>query len=212
MSNYHLRGTEEVISGAVAGGIARAVVAPLDLLKVRFQLQTQSKHENKYRSLSQAFKLIKNEESIWALWKGNLCAEFLVSSYCAAQFLAYRHFKTFFQGRHFKSKSWNNWLGGAYASLFATTVTYPFDLLRTRLAAQQAHQIYHGIFGALKVILNQNGVLGLFHGYWPTIVGICPYMGTQFALYGALKRSNAVGCDQSSVSVFILYFFNACWA
>ena len=56
------------VAGAGSGLLTRTVVAPLDVLKVRFQLQA-NKGEF-YRSIPHAFYRIVREEGIFALWKG----------------------------------------------------------------------------------------------------------------------------------------------
>lgn len=79
--------TDDAIAGACAGGIARLLSAPFDVLKIRFQLQGPG--EAKYKSIFQAFNTVIKEEGVLALWKGNLSATYLWVTYMAVQFTMY---------------------------------------------------------------------------------------------------------------------------
>lgn len=61
--------------------------APLDVLKIRLQLQQL--HNPLYSSASQALLDITRSEGVRSLWKGNLCATYLWVSYGAVQFGLY---------------------------------------------------------------------------------------------------------------------------
>lgn len=76
----------EMASGAFAGALARLISAPLDMLKIRFQLQDGVV---RYKSLYQAFSRIIKEEGAASLWKGNLSATYLWVSYSVVQFGVY---------------------------------------------------------------------------------------------------------------------------
>lgn len=54
----------EMLAGSVASVISRFCVAPLDVLKIRFQIQEQAAHQRQYTSVLQAFKAIYNKEGI----------------------------------------------------------------------------------------------------------------------------------------------------
>ena len=63
------RAIEDVIAGAISGAIARFLIGPLDVLKIRFQVQVEPISRkgfgrSKYTSIPQAFKLILHEEGV----------------------------------------------------------------------------------------------------------------------------------------------------
>lgn len=83
----------QMLSGAVAGLVSRVISAPLDVLKIRFQLQDSNKP--KYSSLKHAVRKIIQEEGILGLWKGNVPAVYLWVSYSAIQFMVYGEMKRY---------------------------------------------------------------------------------------------------------------------
>ena len=80
----------QALAGAVAGGAARCVVAPLDVVKIRLQVQLEPTHggagAGKYSGTAQALRLIFREEGLKGLWRGTLPALLLWVPYTAIQF------------------------------------------------------------------------------------------------------------------------------
>ena len=126
------------LAGGLAGLISRFVIAPLDVIKIRLQLQTRP--GSTYRGAIHAGKTIITQEGITALWKGNIPAELLYVSYSMVQFVAYRETHVLLEKAEFPS-SYRSFVAGACAGTYATLVTYPFDLLRTRFAAQGTSKV-----------------------------------------------------------------------
>lgn len=60
------------LAGVVSGVCVRLVTSPLDVLKIRFQLQLEEIHRgsphSKYHSIIQAGRKISGEEGIRAFW------------------------------------------------------------------------------------------------------------------------------------------------
>ena len=129
----HAPPTVTAIAGGLAGLISRFVIAPLDVIKIRLQLQSRTAAT--YRGAIHAAQTIIENEGITALWKGNIPAELLYVSYSMVQFVAYREAHVLLEGMHMENR-YRSFLAGAMAGTSATLVTYPLDLLRTRFAAQ----------------------------------------------------------------------------
>lgn len=47
---------------------------------------------------------------------------------------------------------------------------------------------HHGIWSQLKTSISEEGVVGLYRGCTPTLLGILPYAGLKFYVYQALKH------------------------
>ncbi|XP_015435545.1 PREDICTED: mitochondrial thiamine pyrophosphate carrier-like [Dufourea novaeangliae] len=182
--------TDHAIAGAIGGFVTRFVSQPLDVVKIRFQLQVEpiTPHSvSKYHSLVQAFLMIFKEEGILALWKGHIPAQLLSIAYGMTQFYAYNMImKTsdnFSQLNEWKYSM--KFVAGAGAGSIATTTSFPFDTIRTRLVAQSSnHRVYKGILHSCSCILKHESPTVFFNGLLPTLLQIIPHSGLQFLLYG----------------------------
>lgn len=195
-----------VVAGGTAGLIARFIVAPLDVVKIRLQLQSHSLSDPLlfarrdlhggpvYKGTLPTMRHILRHEGLTGLWKGNVPAELLYVCYGAAQFTAYRATTLALERLHDAAgvAPWphtDSFVAGASAGAAATAATYPLDLLRTRFAAQGSgpDRVYTNLRGAVGDIARDEGVRGFFRGLAPALIQIAPYMGAFFAFYEGLK-------------------------
>ena len=79
-------------------------------------------------------------------------------------------------------------VAGGSAGCIACTLTYPLDLIRTRLAAQTTVKHYNGIADALMKILRDEGARGLYRGLKPTLIGVGPNLALNFTAYETLRN------------------------
>jgi hypothetical protein len=122
---------------------------------------------------------LKNE-GIKAFWKGNSAGIVLYASYNAIQFSVYDLLS--------QSKDYDYFgpfLNGGIAALTATSLTYPFDLIRTRMSISKNGS---GIIKEICGITKFEGVKGLFKGYFLTVGQVVPYMGCIFGTHKLLSN------------------------
>ncbi|GME26924.1 Mitochondrial carrier protein [Neofusicoccum parvum] len=200
-------------AGAIAGLVSRFVIAPLDVIKIRLQLQVHSLSDPLshasirggpiYKGTLGTLKHILREEGLTGLWKGNVPAEALYLCYGSMQFLAYRSASSFLQSltlppapnsagdKHDRRRrlpdAATTFLAGAFAGTAATTATYPLDLLRTRFAAQGHERVYASLSSSVRDIARAEGPRGFFRGAGAAVAQIVPYMGLFFLAYETLK-------------------------
>lgn len=198
------RAAIEATAGALAGGVSRTVTSPLDVIKIRFQVQLEPTSSwalvggdiarpSKYTGMLQATKDIFREEGLPGFWRGNVPALLMVMPYTAIQFAVLHKLKTFASGSsktedHIKLSPYLSYVSGALAGCAATVGSYPFDLLRTILASQGEPKVYPTMRSAFVDILRTRGFRGLYAGLSPTLVEIVPYAGLQFGTYDTFKR------------------------
>jgi len=186
-----------VTAGAIAGLISRFVIAPLDVVKIRLQLQPHSlsdplnplRSAPAYRGTVATIRHILRHEGLTALWKGNVPAELMYVCYAAIQFGTYRSATMLLQTglpRRLPDAA-ESFVAGASAGALSTSLTYPLDLLRTRFAAQGRHRIYKSLRGAVVDIARDEGPRGFFRGLGPGLAQIVPFMGLFFVTYEQLR-------------------------
>ena len=175
------------------------VIAPLDVIKIRLQLQIHSLSDPLsvrgvngpvYKGTLGTLKQILKHEGVTGLWKGNIPAELMYLAYGSIQFSAYKYAASLLEHPslpfHLPSSA-VNFISGAAAGAAATTATYPLDLLRTRFAAQGTERVYTSLLASLKQIGQQEGPRGFFRGLGAGVSQIVPYMGLFFASYEGIK-------------------------
>ncbi|PIN01445.1 Mitochondrial solute carrier protein [Handroanthus impetiginosus] len=191
-------------AGAISGAVSRTVTSPLDVIKIRFQVQLEPTTQwallrrdacvpSKYTGMLQATKDIFREEGLPGFWRGNVPALLMVMPYTAIQFTVLHKLKTLASGSsksedHIHLSPYLSYVSGALAGCAATVGSYPFDLLRTILASQGEPKVYPNMRSAFVDIFENRGVRGLYAGLTPTLIEIVPYAGLQFGTYDTFKR------------------------
>ncbi|KAI9173822.1 hypothetical protein LWI28_007120 [Acer negundo] len=186
---------KSLVAGGIAGGVSRTAVAPLERLKIL--LQVQNPHSIKYNGTIQGLKYIWRTEGFRGLFKGNgtNCARIVPNS--AVKFFSYEEASKGILWLH-RRQSGNEdaeltpllRLGaGACAGIIAMSATYPMDMVRGRLTVQteKSPRQYRGIAHALKTVLKEEGPRALYRGWLPSVIGVVPYVGLNFAVYESLK-------------------------
>ncbi|CAH0729539.1 unnamed protein product, partial [Brenthis ino] len=191
-----LSATQSAIAGGISGAFTRAIAQPLDVLKVRFQLQLEPiKTGSKYSSILQAVRSIIKEEGITTLWSGHIPAQLLSISYGIIQFATYEKLTQICcqtdQQLYKTHKHWINFSNGAIAATAATIFSFPLDTVRTRLIAEQkTNKVYKGFSNAFIMISKNEGPRALYKGIVPTIAQVAPHAEEGFlALYKGFAPS-----------------------
>lgn len=175
-----------LLSGAIAGGIAKTCIAPLDRTKINFQI-----HDSKF-SVNEAWKFLRNtysQHGITALWRGNSATMVRILPYAALQYCSHEQFKRLLKvdtnerKRDNKKKSF---LAGSLAGLVSSICTYPLDLARARMAVSNSDKIR--LTDVLRTVVMKDGFIALYRGCLPSMIGIVPYAGATFFTYETAKR------------------------
>lgn len=62
------------------------------------------------------------------------------------------------------------------SGLSIRTILYPFMLIKTRLQIQRGHDLYKGTFDAFVKISRNEGMSGLYRGFWVSCLHLLPSM------------------------------------
>eukprot|EP00249_Psilotum_nudum_P007238 c20419_g1_i1 orf=579-1655(+) len=189
----------QLLAGGIAGAVSKTCTAPLARLTILFQIQgMQSERVVLSRpSILREASRIALEEGIRAFWKGNGVTIVHRLPYSSISFFAYEKYKTVLvqlMGSERLQDSLGIGMGtrliaGGAAGITAASLTYPLDLVRTRLAAQRNIMYYRGITHALHTISRDEGPRGLYKGMGATLLGVGPNIAINFCVYETLKSS-----------------------
>ena len=191
---------ESFISGAFAGGLATASTYPLDLLRTRFAAQGR---ERIYRSLFSSVREIAVNEGKVGFFRGCTAAVGQVVPYMGLFFATYESLRPVLSSSGADAQQWNLPFGsgdavaGVMASLLAKTGVFPLDLVRKRLQVQgptrnlYVHRNipeYRGVWNSLGMILQTQGVRGLYRGLTVSLIKAAPASAVTMWSYETVLR------------------------
>lgn len=184
-------------AGGIAGAVSRTVVSPLERLKILNQIQSVGRNEYKM-SVYKALRKMWKDEGWKGYMRGNGTNCVRIIPYSAVQFGSYNIYKKWFEetpGADLNPGS--RLLCGGMAGVTSVFATYPLDIVRTRLSIQSASfaelggAAKEGLPGMHKTMLlmfkNEGGILALYRGILPTVIGVAPYVGLNFMTYELVR-------------------------
>ena len=194
----------QVAAGAGAGALTKTSVAPIERLKVIFQTQGMRAGAAKYRSPVQSLRLILAEEGVRGLFKGNGANCLRVIPVYSLKFSLNDAFKEHAARVQAASQGLPpgaplpelsvgaKIAAGCGAGVIQIVLTYPLDLVRTRLQlAEAAGASYRGIGHCMRDTWSREGPAALYKGLLPSMAAGVPYVGLQMTFYSELKKAAA---------------------
>ncbi|XP_069748727.1 solute carrier family 25 member 43 isoform X2 [Narcine bancroftii] len=176
---------QSLCCGAVAGIFSRSLTCPLDVVKVLSQVGTF--HSKK--GFLGTFQLLAEAEGPRALWKGNCIACLRLFPYNTSQLSAYNKFVNLFMDNLGHISHCSAIVAGSLAGIVAAVLTYPTELIETRLIVQNSRApTYRGIAHALVTIYTREGFPALYRGASLTILGAVPFSASSFLVYVNLDK------------------------
>ncbi|KAL1980578.1 hypothetical protein VTN96DRAFT_3946 [Rasamsonia emersonii] len=197
-----LGASEYFLASGAAGLLTAILTNPIWVIKTRM-LSTGSRTPGAYPSFVSGARQILTSEGVAGFYRGLVPALFGVS-HGAFQFMAYEQLKAY------RSKS--TWARNAPASatpgggadrelgnldlliisslskVFAGCITYPYQVLRTRLQAYDAALVYRGVWDATRKIWHNEGVGGFYKGLGPNLLRVLPNTWVTFLVYENTRR------------------------
>jgi solute carrier family 25 (mitochondrial adenine nucleotide translocator), member 4/5/6/31 len=210
----------EAVAGAGAGALSRTLLAPVERIKLIQQLQGSLKEEKHHLQQLSAIRVawkIYQEEGLLAFWRGNLPNVIRVAGAQGLNFTCMDYYKRAAVAP-FLERLWivssaaeqqlverrrrvvTSFVSGGLAGATATTILYPVEFLRTRLAMDMGNdrrlstkatitkiRQYTGMGDVLWSIMKSDGVFGLYQGYGVALVGGVVYRVLHLGGYDACK-------------------------
>lgn len=191
-----------LVAGGGAGAVSRTCTAPLDRLKVI--MQVHGSRSGNMCIMSGLTQMIK-EGGVRALWRGNGINVIKIAPETALKFMAYEQIKRIMGSNQESIGIAERFVAGSLAGVFAQSVIYPMEVLKTRLALRKTGQ-YAGISDCARQVFRREGLGAFYKGYVPNMLGIIPYAGIDLAIYETLKNSwlQRYGSESKNPGVFVL--------
>lgn len=176
-------------SAIAAGALADSLTNPLWVIRIRMQSQHMHSHcamDAPQKGLLSTAADIRRHEGLRAFYKGYV-ATLLGLSHVAIQLPLYEQLK-----------SWLALYGtcgiltaAALSKIVATSITYPHELVRTRLQDQRSTgsasssrgPAYRGVFHCARTVIRTEGLTGLYAGLQVNLIRAVPTTMTTFVVY-----------------------------
>ncbi|KAH9044412.1 mitochondrial inner membrane protein [Lactarius pseudohatsudake] len=181
----------EVVAGGTAGGCQVVFTNPLEIVKIRLQVQGEAAAVEGAAPRGAAH--IIRQLGLLGLYRGASACLLRDIPFSAIYFPAYSHLKkdVFHEGYHGKTLSFFETLtSAAVAGMPAAYLTTPADVVKTRLQveARKGQTSYKGLADAFAKIYREEGFKALFKGGTARILRSSPQFGFTLVAYEYLHK------------------------
>ncbi|XP_064629816.1 dicarboxylate carrier SLC25A8-like [Lineus longissimus] len=198
------------ISAGTAACIADVFTYPLDLAKVRLQIQGEAapaskdaigntkaalKSQLRYRGMFHTLSTIAKEEGPRALYNGLIPGLQRQMCFASVRIGLYDTVKRFYtnllgvEGRHAQKNVPMRILAGITTGAAAVMCAQPTDVVKVRMQAPGGKQRYKGCIDAYKTIARKEGVRGLWKGALPNITRNAVVNAAELVSYDLIKEA-----------------------
>ncbi|KAL9285531.1 putative mitochondrial carrier domain protein [Arabidopsis thaliana] len=174
----------KIASGAFAGAFSTALTNPVEVVKVRLQMNPNAVPIAEVRE-------IVSKEGIGALWKGVGPAMVRAAALTASQLATYDEAKRILVKRTSLEEGFHLHLcSSVVAGLVSTLITAPMDMIKTRLMLQQGSEstkTYRNGFHCGYKVVRKEGPLALYKGGCAIFARLGPQTMITFILCEKLR-------------------------
>ncbi|KAL5337097.1 mitochondrial carrier domain-containing protein [Aspergillus crustosus] len=175
------------IASGSAGLMTSILTNPIWVIKTRM-LATGSKSPGAYTSFTKGAMQILRSEGIPGFYRG-LSPSLFGVSHGALQFVAYEKLKLYRTEadsgpkNHKELSNMDFFIISSISKVFAGSLTYPYQVLRSRLQTYNAHLAYSGLGDAIVQVWAREGLAGFYKGLGPNLFRVLPSTWVTFLVY-----------------------------
>jgi solute carrier family 25 carnitine/acylcarnitine transporter 20/29 len=170
---------QAAMAGAISGVAGTFVVGPAELVKIRVQVAKDSQVSELKRTVQVARDVYQNE-GIMGFTRGFKVTLIREIPCIALYFGIYDYCKKAFRSETGQLSIAGQLSAGGLAGSASWVLTYPLDVIKTRMQADGAHQ---SIKGCSQHLWNTKGLRGFYSGVTPCAIRAFPVNAVIFAIY-----------------------------
>jgi solute carrier family 25 folate transporter 32 len=195
---YELRSGDYLLSSGISGSFVTLSTNPIWVIKTRM-LSSDKGSEGAYQNMWHGAKQVLRDEGLKGFYRG-AGISLVGNSHGAVQFAVYEPMKKFWRKystrdqvhihgqRDEKLSNMALLVMSGFAKIFAGTVTYPYQVVRSRLQTYDSEARFgKGIRGVMVKIWREDGFRGFYRGLGPNIVKVLPSTWVTFLVYENVK-------------------------
>ncbi|XP_011499451.1 PREDICTED: solute carrier family 25 member 40-like isoform X2 [Ceratosolen solmsi marchali] len=170
---------------------------------------TWIKANGKFSGTLDAMFKISQAEGVRSLWSGLSPTLVLAVPATIVYFVSYEQLRFYMKDKynsvkintvHSEQPFWIPMVAGSTARVWAATLVSPLELIRTKMQSQKLN--YAEITQALKIVIQYNGIKGLWMGLSSTLLRDVPFSAIYWFNYECIKKLYS-DSQQSFVSNFV---------
>ncbi|GAA95278.1 uncharacterized protein L969DRAFT_84990 [Mixia osmundae IAM 14324] len=184
----------ELVAGATAGASQVVFTNPLEIVKIRLQMQGEAAKTRGAENIKRGALHIIRQLGLIGLYKGSSACLLRDVPFSAIYFTGYSHLKSdiFHEGRDGKKLGFGETLAAAsIAGMPSAYLTTPADVIKTRLQseARKGESTYKGLMDAGTKIFQEEGARALFKGGPARVLRSSPQFGVTLVAYEYLQAA-----------------------
>jgi solute carrier family 25 (mitochondrial citrate transporter), member 1 len=174
-----------ILSGGIAGGLETIVIWPTEYTKTLLQLQINNQTP-KYKGMIDCATQQINKYGAVGLYRGMVPALGFAIPKAGIKFGSFSFFHNLIiKNTNNEKTPIKNLTAGMMAGVTeAILVVTPQETIKTKLI-----EMNNGFYNGIKIILKNEGVLGIYTGLMPTILKQSTNQGLRFMSYGIYKNA-----------------------
>ncbi|XP_044756063.1 mitochondrial folate transporter/carrier [Coccinella septempunctata] len=185
---------QHLIAGISGGVCSTLVLHPLDLLKIRFEVNNGLNYDPNYRGIINGITTIFKQEGIVGLYRGAVPSTVGAGASWGLYFYFYSALKTLQQKGDVNSPLTpsQHLIAATEAGAMTAVITNPIWVCKTRLCLQsnKISQVehYNGMLDTLVKLYKAEGIRGWYRGFIPGLLGVS-HGAVQFTIYEEMKNT-----------------------
>jgi solute carrier family 25 phosphate transporter 23/24/25/41 len=181
---------QHILSGSLSGVASQSIIYPLEIIKTRMTVATT----NEFKGIANCFYYTFRHGGLKAFYKGFTPNIAGIIPFQGVYFGLFFYLTDNYKSKH-KCKRACTTRIFAYSivsSILAVIISYPFNLVRTKLQTQGVNgraQLYTGTINCLKLTVKHEGFSGLYRGLFPSFLKSLPSLTISLVLIDYISRT-----------------------